>query len=191
MPSSADEVDAALSSGVDRIESAIAALEPEITPIVLIDGRSGAGKSTLARRVRERWGRPVSMIGLDELYPGWDGLSAGSTLAREFILIPVSEARAAVWRRWDWTADRPGAEVETPADVPLILEGAGVLTPSTAPLAHVRVWVESPENARRDRALARDGDTYRPHWRRWADQEEEHLRAHRPQSLATIVIDVP
>lgn len=191
MPSSADEVDAALASAVARIEAAVSTLAPEIIPIVLIDGRSGAGKSSVARRLRERWQGPVTVIGLDELYPGWDGLAAGATLAREFILTPLSEGRAAAWHRWDWAADAPGAEVVTPADVPLILEGAGALTPRTAHLAHVRVWLEAPEDSRRDRALTRDGDTYRPHWIRWAAQEEHHLRTHHPQSLATIVVDVP
>lgn len=173
------------------IDAAVSSLPPAITPIVLIDGRSGAGKSTLARRVRERWRGPVTVIGLDELYPGWDGLAAGSAIAHESILTPLSAGREARWPRWDWSRDQPGAEVTTSAGVPLILEGAGVLTPATAALAHVRVWLESPEPTRRERALSRDGDTYRPHWRRWAAQEEEHVRRHRPASLATIVVDVP
>ncbi len=191
MPSSADEVDTALAHAGELIDDAIAALPAGSLPIVLIDGRSGAGKTTVARQLRERSPRTMSLIGLDELYPGWDGLAAGAEMARELILEPIRAGRPGRWRRWDWTRHRPGEEVITPAGVPLILEGAGVLTPAAAALTPVRVWLESPEEHRRDRALARDGETYRPHWRRWAEQEDEHVRANRPRDLATILVDVP
>lgn len=50
--------------------------------IVFIDGHSGAGKTTLAREVQDalatRTGVPPQIVSMDELYPGWDGLSAGS-----------------------------------------------------------------------------------------------------------------
>ncbi|MFX3748123.1 hypothetical protein ACJBQZ_12375, partial [Streptococcus suis] len=71
--------------------------------------------------------------------------------------------------------------------LPLIVEGVGILTPATARLGDVRVWLESPATSRRHRALARDGEAYRPHWERWARQEERHVREHRPMGLATLV----
>lgn len=174
-----------------EVQQAVAALSPEIVPVVLIDGRSGAGKSTVAARLRKRWTGAVNVIGLDELYPGWDGLSEGAEIVRTRILEPIARGTDAFWNRWDWENGRPAEEVMTPASLPLIIEGAGVLTAASAPLAHVRLWLESPEPARRDRALARDGDTYRPHWSRWAQQEEAHLRIHSPYAHATIRIDVP
>lgn len=186
-----DEVDAALDDAVTLVERAVVALPAGVLPIVLIDGRSGAGKSTVAARVRARWAGPVTMIGLDELYPGWDGLAEGAEIARTRILEPLASGRSAHWNRWDWVRDAPGDGVVTPAFVPLILEGSGVLTPASAALAPVRLWLESAEPGRRDRALARDGDTYRPHWQRWARQEEAHLCAHHPRDLATIRVDVP
>jgi len=169
----------------------VAALPARQVPLILIDGRSGAGKSTVAARVRDRWAGELIVVGLDELYPGWDGLAEGAEMARTHILEPLADGRPATWRRWDWARDAPGAEVTTPANRPLILEGAGVLTPASAMLAPVRLWLDAPEDTRRQRALTRDGDAYRPHWERWAVQEEEHLRAHRPQQLATIRVAVP
>lgn len=176
---------------MSEVQQAVAALAPEVVPVVLIDGRSGAGKSTVAARLQARWGSAVTVVGLDELYPGWDGLSEGAELVRTRILEPIAAGRDARWNRWDWELARPAEEVVTPASVPLIVEGAGVLTAASAPLAPVRLWLESPEQPRRDRALARDGETYLPHWSRWARQEEAHLRTHAPRAYATIHIEVP
>ena len=159
-------------------------------PIILIDGRSGAGKTTLAARLREMW-PDAEVVGLDDLYPGWDGLAAGAEIARERIMLPVSRGSAARWRRWDWVTSAPGAERLTRADVPLIVEGSGSLTAASARLASVRVWLESPADSRRARALARDGETYRPHWERWAAQEDAHLAGDDPVAHATIVVQVP
>lgn len=48
---------------------------------VLIDGRSGSGKTTLTERLvaRQRLdGVGVQVMHVEDLYPGWDGLAAGS-----------------------------------------------------------------------------------------------------------------
>lgn len=162
------------------------------TSVVIIDGRSGAGKSTLARGLASMWpgGPSVQLIGLDEMYPGWDGLESGAAYACARILLPRAEARAGTWQRWDWGADRyDGVETVDP-DRPLILEGSGALTPAASTLADVRVWLEAPADERRRRALARDGETYRPHWERWARQEERHIVAHSPRESATHAFDL-
>lgn len=162
-------------------------------PVVVVDGRSGAGKSSLARRLVASWplrGR-VQLVALDDVYPGWDGLAAGSAYARETVLTPHAKGGVGVWERWDWDrGERAEAHAVDPS-LPLVIEGAGVLTPETARLADVSVWVDAPSPSRKHRALDRDGDAYRPHWDRWAAQEEQHLAAHDPVALATIVVRVP
>ncbi|WP_396656863.1 hypothetical protein [Microbacterium sp.] len=171
-----------------------AAAEVSSSPaVVLIDGRSGAGKSTLARMLVDAWPVPerVQVVALDSLYPGWDGLEAGVALAWERILVPHAHGAQAEWRSWDWDAGVPGGlQVVDPAR-PLIVEGSGLLDARTAPLGDVRVWLESPTAPRRHRALARDGETYRPHWDRWAAQEEAHLARDDPRSLATHIFEIP
>lgn len=162
-------------------------------PVVVIDGRSGAGKSTLAARVQRAWplrGR-AQLVALDSLYPGWSGLARGAEIARESILVPHARGMIGTWRRWDWER---AAEAESHAVDPalgLIVEGCGVLTPASAVLADVRVWVDGPAEARRRRALERDGETFRAHWDMWAEQEDAHIRAHHPQQLADVSVDVP
>jgi hypothetical protein len=51
--------------------------------------------------------------------------------------------------------------------------------------------VESPDAARKRRALDRDGDGFRPHWDRWAAQEERHLERDDPRTLATLRVTIP
>ena len=61
------------------------------TPIILIDGPSGAGKSSLADRLLAVWpaaGRP-RLVRMDDLYPGWDGLDAGSEAVGRDLLEPL------------------------------------------------------------------------------------------------------
>ena len=67
----------------------------------------------------------------------------------------------------------------------LVVEGCGSLARNTAELATLSIWIDGDESARRERALRRDGDGFRSFWDTWAAQEEAHIRAHDPRSLAT------
>lgn len=155
--------------------------------LVVIDGRSGAGKTTLARRLAAA--RPAfRVLSLDQLYPGWDGLRRGADAAISGVLVPLAQGRHGRWQGWDWNVDEPAAWHEIAAGTALIVEGSGILTPTAAAVTPVRVWVEADDTVRRERALRRDGETYAPHWERWATQEREHLGLNDPRSLATHVV---
>ena len=193
MPSrSSDPLAQALQRGAAEVIDAIVAVEAS-NPVVLIDGRAGAGKTTLSRIVAANWplaGRP-QLIALDSLYPGWDRLDAGVERALHDILRPHARGLLSTWRRWDWELETEAeAHAVTPA-LGVVLEGCGALNPATARLADVWVWVESPERSRRHRALARDGDGFRPHWDGWAAQEDRHIERHAPRDLATLTVPIP
>lgn len=192
MPSNADDLGAALSAGADEIIQQVRDLAVA-NPVILIDGQSGSGKTTLANLIAERWPYPndPQIVALDSIYPGWNGLAAGVQQAYDRILFPHARSEVSVWTSWDWAANEPGENFGVNPALALIVEGSGILTPQTAPLADICVWVESPEESRYERAMHRDGETYRPHWERWAKQERAHLRRDKPQELATLTIVAP
>jgi hypothetical protein len=187
-----DAVATALEHAATLIEQDVRAVSAG-NPVVLIDGGSGAGKSSLAARLIRRW--PVSghvqLIALDSLYPGWDGLDDGVERALDWILRPHGRGYLGTWRRWDWERQTEAESHAVDPALGVIVEGSGILRASTAGLADIRIWVESAEPARKARALARDGDTYRPHWDRWAAQERLHIERDDPRTLATRIVEVP
>ena len=134
-------------------------------PVVTIDGYSGSGKSTLAAalaRLVNGW----QVLHLDDWYPGWDGLAEGAHIACR-IAADLRGGRASSYEAWDWENGRTGAMISVPL-APTIIEGCGAIDAE----ADLSVWIADPgEDERRSRALARDGQTYAPHWQRWADQD--------------------
>ncbi len=134
-------------------------------PVVTIDGYSGSGKSTLAAalaRLVNGW----QVLHLDDWYPGWDGLEAGADIARR-IAADLRAGRASSYEAWDWENGTTGATIPVPL-APTIIEGCGAIEAE----ADLVIWIADPgEDERRSRALARDGQTYAPHWQRWARQD--------------------
>ena len=191
MPSkSNDAVEAALSRAVDDIQALVRASGAS-APVVLIDGRSGAGKTSLSRRLAVSR-RDAYVLALDSVYPGWDGLRAGADHVIDNVLTPRVRGAEGSWNGWNWQLDVPEtASHVVPLHGTLIVEGAGIVTATSAVLADVRVWVEAADADRKRRALTRDGDTYAPHWERWARQEDQHIAANDPRSLSDIVVVVP
>ncbi|WP_309080947.1 chorismate-binding protein [Zhihengliuella sp.] len=158
--------------------------------LIAIDGRSGAGKSTLALELVTRLRRHhhVSLFHLEDLYPGWDGLATAIDVFAVEVLPELAAGRDATWRAWDWTGDCPGERRRTPAADVVVLEGVGVASAAARPLLDAVVWIDEDDDVRRARALDRDGDTYRPHWDRWAAQEELWLADDDVRSAADVVV---
>ncbi|MEO5993424.1 MAG: chorismate-binding protein, partial [Arthrobacter sp.] len=145
--------------------------------IIAIDGRSGAGKTTLAIELAAtlREHHKVSLFHLEDIYPGWNGLVAGVERYVSTVLAPLHRSEPAEWVSWDWTAHYDGATRTTqPAEIVLV-EGVGAAAAAALPFLAAVIWADSPEQDRRSRALARDGETYEPFWDKWAAQEQEWL----------------
>lgn len=145
--------------------------------VVLVDGRSGSGKTELATALAA--GTGAQLVRLDDLYPGWDGLDEASAIVPGIL-------RGERWRSWDWAVGRAGDEHALDPDRPTIVEGVGAISRASRPLADVAIWVDLDLPLRRRRALDRDGDTYAPHWDRWARQEARFIAREHPRALADL-----
>ena len=104
--------------------------------------------------------------------------------------MPLSAGEVAQVPRYDWLVHR---FVEPwPLEPPeiLIVEGVGAGARAAATFASLLVWLELAADLREQRALARDGDVFRPHWQRWAAQEDVLLAREQTPARAAIVVDM-
>lgn len=173
---------------VAAVTAAVDAADPRCgtTKVVAIDGPSGSGKTTLAAAVAAALDAPV--VHLDRIYPGWDGLAAAVPILVDEVLEPIASGRRATHRVWSWPRGTwRGSRSVDPSPV-VVVEGCGSSTDPARLYAAVRVWVEADRDERRRRGLERDGDTYRPHWDRWAAQEEALFTADRTREHADLVL---
>lgn len=186
--SDGSEVDDA-SRGVTRIGLAVRRAAPRAggTRVVAVDGRSGAGKTSLAGILRDELAAPV--VSLEDLYGGWDGLEHGIDLLVSEVLEPLAAGRVALVPRYDWVAGEWAEPVALDPPEVLIVEGVGAGARRAAAYASVLVWLDATPAVRKKRALDRDGETFAPHWDRWAAQEDAMLaREHTPER-ADVLID--
>ena len=165
---------------------AVAAAGPN--PVVLIDGPSGAGKSTLADLLVARWPgpHPPTLVRLDDIYPGWQGLDAAILQLTDSLLGPRQAGRPAAWRRYDWDRGVPAEWHPVDPARPLIVEGCGALAAAHAGLSDVRVWLGADDAIRKARALARDGEVFRSHWDEWQAEWEAYRAREHPERWATL-----
>ncbi|WP_181149704.1 chorismate-binding protein [Arthrobacter sp. MYb227] len=159
--------------------------------ILGIDGRSGAGKSTLAVELATelRRHRDVAIFHLEDIYPGWDGLAAGSAAYVSDVLAPLRRGEHATWDTWDWVKSIPGTEATLPPAPVIIIEGVGAGCAAARDMLDALIWVEVPDDTRKSRALDRDGEVFAAHWDRWAAQEDAYLSMDQVPQQADIVVN--
>lgn len=154
--------------------------------VIAIDGPSGSGKTTLAAGVCATLDAPAAHM--DLIFPGWDGLRDAVGLLTSQVLEPLSRGETAAHRVWDWERGEWGAVRAIPDSDVVVVEGCGASVMPAGRYAAVAVWVEAPPDVRMARGLERDGETFRPHWQRWAAQEQALFAADGTKARADIVI---
>lgn len=157
---------------------------------IAIDGRSGSGKSTFASDLAQQLAATasVAVLRLEDLYHGWHGLSHACDLYPR-LLPTLLRGEKVTFPTWDWAADSLGAQQSfSPAEI-VIIEGVGALHDQAIQYIDFGIWLDAPEQFRRERALDRDGQTYTPYWAMWAEQEATYLTANSPEQHAHLVIN--
>jgi uridine kinase len=185
--------DPARQSDVEGVVALARQAEPRCgaTVVVAIDGPSGSGKTTLAKGVADALEGlgTVEVVHMDLIFPGWDGLAEAPGLLATQVLEPIAQGHPAAYRTWSWVRDEwHGTRAVTPSHY-LVVEGCGCSVKPAGAYAAVRVFVEADRALRMRRGIARDGEAYRPHWERWAEQEARLYAADRTRERADLVVD--
>ncbi|MEP6843588.1 MAG: ATP-binding protein [Pseudolysinimonas sp.] len=167
---------------LDEVVTAIRDAADSRRAVVLVDGRSGAGKTVLAESLAPRL--DAQLVSLDDIYPGWEGLEAGSEAVHETVL----RARAPGWTRWDWAAARRAEWHPVDPDRAVVIEGCGALSGANRALATCGIWIELDAADRRRRSSERDDGRFDAYWDRWAAQEDAFIRREHPRDLADRIL---
>ncbi|ALE85482.1 hypothetical protein XF36_21955 [Pseudonocardia sp. HH130629-09] len=155
--------------------------------LVTVDGFSGAGKSTRARELADRLGAPL--IEIEDLCPGWDGLSRVPALARRGIGDPLVAGTTLRWTSWDWAHDRPGPERTLAPAAVVVLEGCGSGAAALAPVTSLAIWVEASAEERERRLWERpDWPGYAPFRDGWRRAEQALARSGGAPERADLVL---
>lgn len=184
----------ALAKTVSRIEDLIAR---KSNAVVLIDGRAGAGKSKFATDLVEAYfkleTRMPKLVHMDDLYPGWDGLRAGSLYLNQQILESVAAGKEASWQVWDWNLGERGNSEESSngwrsfeGGNLLIVEGCGAISAHSAEMADLNIWIESDLETRRERFSSRDQGKFDDYWHSWAIQEDEFYETEKSKEICNL-----
>jgi hypothetical protein len=156
-------------------------------PLVLIDGPSGAGKSTFADAVVAGWpGRVPTLVRLDDVYPGWNGLDRGARALARTLVSPWRRRSPSGYRRWDWAVGAPGAATDVHAGAGLVVEGCGAFAVAEPGTPAIRIWVDAADDVRRARALERDDGAYDAYWEVWDRQWRSYVRRYEPGRRASM-----
>jgi uridine kinase len=157
-------------------------------PIIVIDGRAGSGKSTLALDLQNelfRAGESLPrVIHMDDLYEGWNGLSLGTEYLQRVVLGPLLFSGTSSWQEYNWEEEQRDRWREFSGGTPLIIEGCGSLNRYTSTVAHLTVWLDVPEEIRKQRWLERDGHIFDQYFDMWAAQELDFIAREKSPEFA-------
>ncbi|MDP9220586.1 MAG: AAA family ATPase [Actinomycetota bacterium] len=155
--------------------------------IVAVDGPSGAGKSTLADAIAAELGAQV--VRLDDLIPGWDGLTAGPAITLRDVVRPIAGGNDGGYRRYDWHRGEYAEWRPVPLAEHLVVEGCGAGVRDLAAYVSLLVWVEAERELRFERGIARDGQAFLPHWTKWEKDSQALFAVEQTRQRADVVVD--
>ena len=180
---------------IDTLLDHVQAAAPRLgrTRLISIDGPAGSGKSTLATTIAARAearGLHTFVVHMDDLYDGWTGAVRGFGLLRDHVLQRIAEGREGRYRRYDWYVGAYAELHVVPVTVELlIVEGVTSCDRDADRWQSLRLWIETSNEIRLERGIARDGEALRDHWLEWMRWERDHFADQATRSRAHVIID--
>ncbi|HEY0473195.1 MAG TPA: hypothetical protein VGD34_16085 [Kribbella sp.] len=180
-----------IDSLLDHVQAAPARLGP--TRLISVDGPAGSGKTTLAERIAARAearGLHTFVLHMDDLYDGWTGAVRGFGLLRDHVLRRLADGREGRYRRYDWSLGAYAELHVVPVTLDLlIVEGVTSADRDADQWQSLRVWIETTNEVRLDRGIARDGEALRDHWLDWMRWERDHFALENTRGRADVIVD--
>jgi uridine kinase len=164
------------------VEDLINAVEPaRAIRLVGIGGPGGSGKSTLAAALAERR-HDVQIVPTDSF---WNGSQFDLPRLRVQVLDRLLTGETATYDEWDWANKRlNGVRRVEPVGV-VVIEGVCALHEMFRHDLDVRVWIDTPDDVRLARGVARDGESMRSTWTEvWMPAEAAYMARDNPTACA-------
>jgi uridine kinase len=180
-----------IDSLLDHVQAAPARLGR--TRLISVDGPAGSGKTSLAGRIAARAearGLHTLVLHMDDLYDGWNGAVRGFGLLRDHVLQRLADGREGRYRRYDWNLGAYAELHVVPVTLDLlIVEGVTSADRAADPWQSLRIWIETTNEVRLDRGIARDGEALRDDWLDWMRWERDHFAVENTRARAEIIVD--
>lgn len=181
---------AVISEALRELADIAATRTPDAPRVIGIDGPAGSGKTTIASHLAAMLGGDDAcvVVHMDDIYPGWDGLAAAPSLLEEHVLAPLRSGARGRFRRWNWERGLRAGEIVVPRRDWVLVEGVASGSRNCRPYLSALLFMYADEEVRMRRGIERDGESFRPHWQRWARQEEALFAAEETREHADVII---
>ena len=156
--------------------------------IVAIDGMPGGGKSTLLKHVTLKI-PSIKVVKMDSFF---DVLTNGDNIFRvkKDVLIPLRNNQTAKFKIFDWKKKMLIDEENIDPEGIVLIEGNCSMDKNLINYYDYKIWVDCPPEVGQERALARDGETFKELWiNKWIPETITYINEQRPDKKADTVIN--
>lgn len=179
-------------NSIDEVIDKINSLnKKQKTILIAIDGFGGSGKSFLAKSIKGKFPEAV-IVEMDDFYSPRLKRPDYKRVYEE-VIKPIKQGKTAVFKIYDWKADKlvDGKPI-FPENI-LVIEGVFSMHKELLDSYDIRIWVDSTQEVGFQRGLSRDKNQYgvdtTEKWvKHWMPGEKKYVNSQNPQQKADFVV---
>jgi len=159
--------------------------------LIAIDGPAGSGKSTLAKEIYLYFSttREVNLLGLDDIYAGWENaLGPKLTSDLERLIRAHENQETLSIDIYNWITSSFNEIREIKAKEILIIEGVGSAQEITRAHKAISIWMDIDPEIGLQRVLERDGNHIAQEMKAWQELQMQHFLESGARDNADFVI---